>query len=113
MKPVKLSASILASNFMQLRNESTKNAREFYLSQQHAITDFTQKVHSAAVCNEKGERFTTVVQIGIGGSDLGPRAVYLALEEWAKAHGTLKMNAHFISNVDPDDTSREIGRAHV
>lgn len=86
--------------------KSTKNAREFYLSQQRAITDFTQKVHSAAVCNEKGERFTTVVQIGIGGSDLGPRAVYLALEEWAKAHGTLKMNAHFISNVDPDDASR-------
>ena len=33
---------------------------------------------------QTGEKFTTVVQIGIGGSDLGPRAMYLALENWAK-----------------------------
>ncbi|MDO5703026.1 MAG: glucose-6-phosphate isomerase, partial [Lachnospiraceae bacterium] len=42
-------------------------------------------------------------QIGIGGSDLGPRAIYLALENWAETNGTLKMQARFISNVDPDD----------
>ena len=29
--------------------------------------------------------------------------MYLALENWAKANGTFKMEAHFISNVDPDD----------
>jgi len=34
---------------------------------------------------------------------LGPRAVYLALENWARAEGALKMEARFISNVDPDD----------
>ena len=42
----------------------------------------------------------TVVQIGIGGSDLGPRAMYLALENWAKKNNTFKMEAKFISNVD-------------
>ena len=52
---------------------------------------------------QRGEKFTTVVQIGIGGSDLGPRAMYLALENWAKKNGTFKMEAKFISNVDPDD----------
>ncbi|MBQ5499450.1 MAG: glucose-6-phosphate isomerase, partial [Treponema sp.] len=51
----------------------------------------------------KGEKYTTVCQIGIGGSDLGPRAMYLALENWAKANNKFKMEAHFISNVDPDD----------
>ena len=45
------------------------------------------------------------MQIGIGGSDLGPRAMYLALENWAKTNGTFKMEAKFISNVDPDDAS--------
>ena len=50
-------------------------------------------------------QFTTVVQIGIGGSDLGPRAMYLAMENWAKVNNTLKMNAEFISNVDPDDAA--------
>ncbi len=45
------------------------------------------------------------MQIGIGGSDLGPRAMYLALENWAKKHDTFKMEAKFISNVDPDDAA--------
>ena len=44
-------------------------------------------------------------QIGIGGSDLGPRAMYLALENWAKKNDTFKMEAKFISNVDPDDAA--------
>lgn len=55
---------------------------------------------------QRGEKFTTVVQIGIGGSDLGPRAMYLALENWAKKNNTFKMEAKFISNVDPDDAKK-------
>ena len=56
--------------------------------------------------NAAGEKFTTVVQIGIGGSDLGPRAMYIALENWAKEKRRIaKMEAKFISNVDPDDAS--------
>ena len=77
--------------------------RAFYTQQQEKIAAFAGKVHRGEITNEKGEPFTTVVQIGIGGSDLGPRALYLALESWAKANNTLKMNARFISNVDPDD----------
>lgn len=81
------------------------NKRNFYKNEQKKIADFADKVHSGKIVNEKGEKFTTVVQIGIGGSDLGPRAMYLALENWAKANNTFKMEAHFISNVDPDDAS--------
>ncbi len=76
---------------------------EFYKAQQKKIAEFAAKVHSGEITNEKGETFTTVVQIGIGGSDLGPRAIYLALENWAAANGLKKMDAKFISNVDPDD----------
>ena len=81
------------------------NKRDFYIAQQKACADFAQKVHSGAIKNEKGETYTDVCQVGIGGSDLGPRALYLALENWAKANGTFKMQAHFISNVDPDDAA--------
>ena len=81
------------------------NKRAFYVAQQQAIADFAKKVHSGELTNEKGERYTTVCQIGIGGSDLGPRAMYLALENWARANGTHLMDAHFISNVDPDDAA--------
>ena len=79
--------------------------REFYQAQQRKIADFAKKVHAGEITNEQGERFTTAVQIGIGGSDLGPRAMYLALENWAKANGCFKMEARFISNVDPDDAA--------
>ena len=81
------------------------NKREFYVGEQRKAADFARKVHAGAVTNAAGEPFTTVVQIGIGGSDLGPRAMYLALEQWAKQNGTLKMEAKFISNVDPDDAA--------
>ena len=79
--------------------------REFYVGEQKKIADFANKVHSGEITNAAGEKFTTVVQIGIGGSDLGPRAMYLALENWAKVNNTLKMEAKFISNVDPDDAA--------
>ena len=79
--------------------------RAFYVEQQKKIAEFARKVHDGEITNAAGEKFTTVVQIGIGGSDLGPRAMYLALENWAKKHDTFKMEAKFISNVDPDDAA--------
>ena len=91
------------------------NKREFYLGEQKRIADFAEKVHSGEIANAAGEKFTTVCQIGIGGSDLGPRAIYLALENWAKVNNTLKMKAAFISNVDPDDAAgvlRNLDLAH-
>lgn len=75
----------------------------FYKAELAKIAAFAAKVHSGEVCNADGERFTTAVQIGIGGSDLGPRAMYIALENWARANGSMLMDARFISNVDPDD----------
>ena len=87
--------------------------RAFYVEQQNRIADFADKVHDGSIANEAGEKFTTVVQIGIGGSDLGPRAMYLALENWAKVNNTFKMEAKFISNVDPDDASAVLNTIDV
>ena len=87
--------------------------RAFYVGEQKKIAAFASKVHAGEITNAAGEKFTTVVQIGIGGSDLGPRAIYLALENWAKANGTLKMKAEFISNVDPDDAAGVLSKIDV
>lgn len=87
--------------------------RAFYVEQQEKIADFAKKVHAGEITNAAGEKFTTVVQIGIGGSDLGPRAMYLSLENWAKKNGTLKMEAKFISNVDPDDAAAVLASVDV
>ncbi len=80
-----------------------KDLREFYQKQQNRIYKFAEKVHSGSICGSTGRKFKTVVQIGIGGSDLGPRTLYLALKNYAAAKGLIRMEARFISNVDPDD----------
>ena len=48
--------------------------------------------------------FTDLVQVGIGGSDLGPRAIYLSLEAFKKP----ERRVHYLSNVDPDDVARTL-----
>ena len=87
--------------------------RTFYVNEQKKIAEFANKIHNGEITNAAGEKFTTVVQIGIGGSDLGPRAMYLALENWAKKNNTFKMEAKFISNVDPDDAAAVLNSIDV
>ena len=79
--------------------------RAFYLAEQKKAADFANDVHAGKIANAAGQSFTTVVPIGIGGSDLGPRAMYIALENWARQNGCARMQAKFISNVDPDDAA--------
>lgn len=53
---------------------------------------------------DKENAFSNLVCIGIGGSDLGPRAHYIALEYLLK-NGR---QVHFISNIDPDDAAKNL-----
>lgn len=80
-----------------------QDLRAFYEGERRKIADFAAAVHAGKIRGSTGKPFRTAVQIGIGGSDLGPRAACIALERWAKAEGRQKMKAAFISNVDPDD----------
>lgn len=82
-----------------------RDYRAFYKSEQSRADAFAEKIRSGALRGSTGKRFERVVQIGIGGSDLGPRALYLALEQWARERGRLSLGASFISNVDPDDAN--------
>jgi glucose-6-phosphate isomerase len=84
---------------------SGRDYGQFYREQLKAIAEFSSKAHEGAIRGSSGKPFSSVCQIGIGGSDLGPRALYLALEGWAAERGLLKMRASFISNVDPDDAN--------
>jgi glucose-6-phosphate isomerase len=61
--------------------------------------DFTDRLRSGEWKGATGERIKTVVNIGIGGSDLGPVMVYDALRHYADAG----ISARFVSNVDPAD----------
>lgn len=61
--------------------------------------EFTDRLRSGEWTGATGQRITCVVNIGIGGSDLGPVMVYQALRHYADAGIT----ARFVSNVDPAD----------
>ncbi|MDR1443376.1 MAG: glucose-6-phosphate isomerase [Treponema sp.] len=78
---------------------------DFYRKELDRFSAFAGAVHEGTIRGSTGKVFSRVVQIGIGGSDLGPRALYLALESWAQKEGKQKLRAGFISNVDPDDAS--------
>lgn len=62
---------------------------------------FLDDLDAGRLTNAQGQGFTTMVQVGIGGSDLGPRAMYLALQAYRQPG----RSARFIANVDPDDTA--------
>lgn len=65
---------------------------------------FTDAVRSGEWRGATGERIRTVVNIGIGGSDLGPVMVHRALRHYADAG----IDARFVSNVDPADLVAEL-----
>ena len=58
---------------------------------------FTQAVHSGEWRGHTGKSITDIVNIGIGGSDLGPAMVCLALRPYAQPG----IRVHFVSNIDP------------
>ena len=69
----------------------------------HATLDkvyaFADKVRSGQWTGVTGKRIQTVVNIGIGGSDLGPVMVYEALKPYVQAG----LEVRFVSNIDPTD----------
>ncbi|MFP4383292.1 MAG: glucose-6-phosphate isomerase [Spirochaetia bacterium] len=86
-----------------------KNLKTFYDEQHERVKIFSETVHSGSVTGSTGKKFDTAVQIGIGGSDLGPRALHIALEGYFKREeGAPFMRGLFISNVDPDDAARTL-----
>ncbi len=82
-----------------------ENKGEFYKLQLERIKAFSESVRNGNIVGSTGKRFKKVVQIGIGGSDLGPRALYLALRGYCLGQGKKVIEADFISNVDPDDVA--------
>ena len=69
-----------------------------------AMQTLVSKVHSGIRKGFDGRAFTDVVNIGIGGSDLGPRMVCRAL--WTP---NPCLRPHFIANVDPQDQREVLG----
>ncbi len=76
-------------------SDEAKAATELAYKECEKLREFLKEI-------ERKGQFTDMVQIGIGGSDLGPKAIYKALKAFHKPD----RNVHFLSNVDPDDGAR-------
>ena len=68
-----------------------------------AMSAFADRVRSGEWVGITGKKVTHVVNIGIGGSDLGPAMISAALEPYA----TAGIQARFVSNIDPFDLAHK------
>ena len=68
------------------------------------MTDFVNRVHSGAWLGATGKTIKNVVNIGIGGSDLGPAMAYQALKHYSQREMTFR----FVSNVDGTDLAEAV-----
>jgi len=77
-------------------------------SQVHAVLDrmatFTERVRNGEWTGHSGERIRNVVNIGIGGSDLGPVMTYEALRHYSRRD----LQFRFVSNVDATDFTEAV-----
>ncbi|HXH11309.1 MAG TPA: glucose-6-phosphate isomerase [Alphaproteobacteria bacterium] len=85
------------------RGQSIVIDGEDVVPQVHAVlnrmADFASQVRSGAWRGHTGKRIRNIVNIGIGGSDLGPVMAYEAL----KAYSARELSFHFVSNLDGTD----------
>lgn len=68
------------------------------------VYDFAERVRAGAWLGVTGKPISTVVNIGIGGSDLGPAMAYEALKPYVKAG----LQCRFVSNIDPTDLCEKV-----
>ncbi len=68
------------------------------------MADFSDKVRSGAWKGHTGQRIRNVVNIGIGGSDLGPVMAYEALRHYSQRDMTFR----FVSNIDGTDLAEAV-----
>jgi len=73
------------------------------------LKTFLAELDNGSLVNEQGKSFDTMIHVGIGGSDLGPRSIYEAL----RSYGLKGRRVFFISNVDPDDAARVLDGVHL
>ena len=92
------------------RGESIQVDGQDVVPQVHAVLErmagFTRRLYSGAWTGHTGRRLRNIVNIGIGGSDLGPQMAVLALP--ALAHP--KKRFHFVSHVDGHELASHLPR---
>ena len=63
------------------------------------VNEFAESVRAGRITGATGKKFLSVINVGIGGSDLGPTLVHEALSSVSAP----AVHAHFVSNIDPTE----------
>jgi len=98
-----------ASRDIFAEDPAEPGASKAALAEVGKLEEFLAALDDGQILNEAGEKFDTLVHVGIGGSDLGPRAIFEAL----KAYKRQDRSVHFIANVDPDDAAAVLGEVNL
>ena len=95
-------------------SEKSAACGKFYAQEKEKFFAFADQVRSGALRSSTGKVYDTIVQIGIGGSGLGPKAVYQGLLNWCIAEKVAPvLRAEFISNIDPDESAAVLARINA
>ncbi len=77
--------------------------RRHYGLEQARFSSFAVAVRQGDYLTGGNTRFTHVVQVGIGGSQLGPQALIEGLAQWANAQNRHTLTVNFLANMDSDE----------
>ena len=83
-----------------IKIEPAEKAADLAKKEVEKLQAFTEKTQ---------DHFTDIIQIGIGGSDLGPQALYYALKAYQKPN----RRVFFLSNVDPDNAAEILSQVDL
>ncbi len=72
------------------------------------MKNFVQQVYSGEWCGATGEKFTDIVNIGIGGSHLGPAMATRALS----VYNYTGLKVHYVSNIDGEDINEVLSKVN-
>lgn len=103
--------SVLHTALRLPRNETLKIDGTDIGTEVHAVLDhmsqFADQIRSGMWKGVTGKQIRRVINIGIGGSDLGPAMAHRALIEFADP----SISMEFVSNVDPEDIQRALANS--
>lgn len=85
---------------LRFQGEPTTDEEKMVAETRQKMSAFVDQIHSQQWLGYTGKPIDTIINIGIGGSDLGPRMVVQALSAYKKS-----LNVQFVANVDGADLS--------
>ena len=80
-------------------NNNNQNISEQIMQELDRVSDFVTDIQSGSITGHSNKKITDIVNIGIGGSELGPKLLHDALKPYWQSD----INIHFLANIDADE----------